>query len=202
MYRFDLTDAQWGRIAPFFPDRYHHGRAGHPWKDHRPLVNGISGTCTPAPRGPTPPSATAPGTPSTTASTAGARTAPGPESWTPSCYSWTSGASSGATCGASTAPPAAPTRPPRAGGKNPDPVPQFGGPKAAQAAEPPDHALGRSRGGFGTKTHLVCDSQGLLLAVWVTAGPRHESRGFEPVMGRARRPRRPGRRRWPDRGAG
>jgi transposase len=41
MYRFDLTDAQWGWIAPFFPDRYHHGQAGHPWHDHRPLVNGI-----------------------------------------------------------------------------------------------------------------------------------------------------------------
>jgi len=41
MYRFDLSDAQWERIASFFPDRYHHGQAGHPWKDHRPLVNGI-----------------------------------------------------------------------------------------------------------------------------------------------------------------
>ena len=41
MYRFDLTDAQWERIEPFFPERYHHGGAGHPWKDHRPLVNGI-----------------------------------------------------------------------------------------------------------------------------------------------------------------
>jgi transposase len=41
MYRYELTDAQWERIAPFFPDRYHHGQAGHPWKDHRPLVNGI-----------------------------------------------------------------------------------------------------------------------------------------------------------------
>ena len=41
MYRFDLSDAEWERIAPFFPDRYHHGRAGHPWKDHRPPVNGI-----------------------------------------------------------------------------------------------------------------------------------------------------------------
>ncbi len=41
MYRFDLTDAQWERIASFFPDLYHHGHAGHPWKDHRPLVNGI-----------------------------------------------------------------------------------------------------------------------------------------------------------------
>ena len=39
--RFDLTDAPWGRIQPFFPDRYHHGQAGHPWKDHRPLVHGI-----------------------------------------------------------------------------------------------------------------------------------------------------------------
>jgi transposase len=41
MYRYDLTEAQWERIAPCFPDRYHHGKAGHPWKDHRPLVNGI-----------------------------------------------------------------------------------------------------------------------------------------------------------------
>ena len=40
-YRYDLTDAQWQRIADFFPDRYHHGQAGHPWNDHRPLVNGI-----------------------------------------------------------------------------------------------------------------------------------------------------------------
>lgn len=41
MYRFDLTDAPWERSAPFFPDRYHHGQAGHPRKDHRPPVNGI-----------------------------------------------------------------------------------------------------------------------------------------------------------------
>ena len=40
-YRFDLTDAQWQKIQGFFPDRYHHGGRGHPWKDHRPLVNGI-----------------------------------------------------------------------------------------------------------------------------------------------------------------
>ena len=41
MYRYDLTDAQWERIQSFFPDRYHHGQAGNPWNDHRPLVNGI-----------------------------------------------------------------------------------------------------------------------------------------------------------------
>ena len=40
MYRYDLTDAQWEKVQSFFPDRYHHGLAGHPWKDHRPLVNG------------------------------------------------------------------------------------------------------------------------------------------------------------------
>jgi transposase len=69
-------------------------------------------------------------------------------------------------------------------------------------AEPPDHALGRSRGGFGTKTHLVCDSHGLILAIWVTAGQRHESKGFEEVMDRAKRPRRAGLPCWPDQGAG
>lgn len=41
MHRYELTDAEWERIAPCFPDRTHHGGAGHPWNDHRPLVNGI-----------------------------------------------------------------------------------------------------------------------------------------------------------------
>ena len=41
MHRYELTDAQWEFIAPLLPERYHHGGAGHPWKDHRPLVNGI-----------------------------------------------------------------------------------------------------------------------------------------------------------------
>jgi transposase len=68
--------------------------------------------------------------------------------------------------------------------------------------EPPDHGLGRSRGGFSTKTHLVCDSNGVIVAVWVTAGQRHETQGFEAVMNRARRPARGGRPRWPARGAG
>ena len=52
-------------------------------------------------------------------------------------------------------------------------------------------ALGRSQGGFGTKTHLICDSNGVILAVWVTEGQRHETQGFEEVNRRARRPRRP-----------
>ena len=41
--------------------------------------------------------------------------------------------------------------------------------------EPADHALGRSRGGWGTKVHLVTDGAGLPLAVAVSAGQAHES---------------------------
>src|SRR5947209_7893467 len=130
-----------------------------------------SGTCTPALPGPTPLSATGPGRPSTTASTAGARTAPGPKSSTPCCGNSMRLASSSATCGASTAPSTVPTRPLPGRKKNPDPPPQLGGPKARQMQEPPDNALRRSRGGFGTKTHLVCYINGIVLDVWGTAGP-------------------------------
>jgi transposase len=68
--------------------------------------------------------------------------------------------------------------------------------------EPQDHALGRSRGGFGTKVHVVCDGHGIVLAIWVTPGQQHESRAFEIVLLRAKRPRRVPRRRWPRRVAG
>jgi transposase len=60
--------------------------------------------------------------------------------------------------------------------------------------EPADHALGRSRGGFGTKIHLACDGNGLPLAVELSAGQRHECRYAEPVLqavriGRRTRPK-------------
>ena len=54
--------------------------------------------------------------------------------------------------------------------------------------EPADHALGRSRGGFGSKFHLVTDGSGLPLAVEVSAGQAHESTYFEPVMNAVRIP--------------
>ena len=41
MRRYELTDAQWGCIAPFFPDCYPGDRPGHPWGSHRRVVNGI-----------------------------------------------------------------------------------------------------------------------------------------------------------------
>jgi transposase len=73
---------------------------------------------------------------------------------------------------------------------------------ATEPQEPPDHALGYSRGGFSTKIHLLCDRQGTILGLYLTPGQRHESRAFEPTMERVYlRPRR-GQRRWPRRLAG
>src|SRR5213083_144303 len=54
------------------------------------------------------------------------------------------------------------------------------------AEEPRDHALGRSRGGFSSKLHLVADGHGLPLAIHVTAGQVPESTQFEEVMNRVR----------------
>ena len=85
--------------------------------------------------------------------------------------------------------------------KNADPPPALLGPESLQVQEPEGHALGRSRGGFGTKVHLVCDGHGIMLAIWVTPGQEHESQAFAVVMLRAKRPRRAGRRRWPRRAA-
>ena len=59
--------------------------------------------------------------------------------------------------------------------------------------EPQDHALGRSRGGFGTKIHLVADSDGTPLAVHVTPGQTHEVAGFESVVDAVRIPQAFGR---------
>jgi transposase len=53
-----------------------------------------------------------------------------------------------------------------------------GGGKGSRAS-PEDHALGRSRGGFGTKLHLVVDGHGIPLSAVVTAGRAHESKSLE-----------------------
>jgi len=48
--------------------------------------------------------------------------------------------------------------------------------------EPVDHAPGRSRGGLGTKLHLLCDGQGVPLSALLLAGQAHESTQFEPLV--------------------
>lgn len=47
--------------------------------------------------------------------------------------------------------------------------------KKKDPTEPRDHALGRSRGGFSTKIHLLCDRHGHPLHFHLTAGQDHES---------------------------
>jgi transposase len=63
--------------------------------------------------------------------------------------------------------------------------------------EPADHALGRSRGGFTSKFHLLTDGQGFPISVQVSPGQRHDSMMFEavmngvvPILQRQGRPRR------------
>ena len=64
--------------------------------------------------------------------------------------------------------------------------------------EPQDHGLGRSRGGFTSKFHLLTDGNGLPLAVEVSAGQQHDSTMFEATLeafvGIPRRVGRPRRR--------
>jgi transposase len=54
--------------------------------------------------------------------------------------------------------------------------------KRGPPEEPGDHALGRSRGGFGTKLHLVCEGGGLPIVIEISPGQDHESVHLEAVM--------------------
>ncbi|WP_354569791.1 transposase [Glaciihabitans sp. UYNi722] len=61
--------------------------------------------------------------------------------------------------------------------------------------EPPDHAIGRSRGGLTTKNHLVCDGRGRALAFLLTPGQSADTSWLQAtlaeirVAGTAGRPR-------------
>lgn len=61
------------------------------------------------------------------------------------------------------------------------------------ADEPPDHALGRSVGGFSTKIHLLSDGNGLPLDAHLTPGQTQESTQVETVMEQVAIPRASGR---------
>ena len=54
--------------------------------------------------------------------------------------------------------------------------------KKGDAEEPEDHALGRSRGGFTTKIHILCDGNGLPLHFHLTAGQTHESAVLDELL--------------------
>lgn len=59
--------------------------------------------------------------------------------------------------------------------------------------EPPDHAIGRSRGGLSTKIHHLVDGRGLPLVVLVGPGQAGDAPMFPILMETPeRRPTRPG----------
>ncbi|WP_433193824.1 IS5 family transposase [Nocardia sp. CA-107356] len=60
--------------------------------------------------------------------------------------------------------------------------PQTEPPCTGDDPEPDDHGLGRSRGGWTTKTHLACEQGRKPLAVVITAGQRGDSPQFEVVL--------------------
>lgn len=53
---------------------------------------------------------------------------------------------------------------------------------ASPASNENSEALGRSRGGFSTKIHLLCDGQGNPLHVHLTPGQVHESSGLVELI--------------------
>ena len=56
------------------------------------------------------------------------------------------------------------------------------GEKNDDLQEPDDHALGRSRGGFGRKIHILCDAEGHPLHFELSAGQVHDSALLEEVV--------------------
>jgi transposase len=55
--------------------------------------------------------------------------------------------------------------------------------------EPPDHAIGRSRGGLTSKLHLVCDGRGRALSIVITAGNVNDTGMLASVVGQIWVPR-------------
>jgi hypothetical protein len=53
-----------------------------------------------------------------------------------------------------------------------------------KGAEDParEEALGRSRGGFSTKLHLLCDSHGHPLHVYLSPGQLHEPQSLKELL--------------------
>ncbi|WP_417564336.1 IS5 family transposase [Microbacterium sp.] len=81
------------------------------------------------------------------------------------------------------------------------PAPQGASPNYQKFGdEPPDHAIGRSRGGLTTKSHLVCDGKGRALAFILTPGQAADTSMLAATLDEIRVPGAHGRpRSRPDR---
>jgi hypothetical protein len=189
--RHDLTDAEWARLEALLPDQS--PQRGGRWTDHRTVLNGVflrpgagcrGGTCHPS---------TGTGRPSTTGIAAGQAMAPGSRSSmscavTPTCTrvgtgrwrstpQWSVRTSTPRAPGANR-PPTSPrrsSRPPRS-------TQGAGSNNKKSDGRPSREALGRSRGGLTSKIHLAADTRCRPISRITTAGHRHDSLAFAPVM--------------------
>ncbi len=196
--RHELAWEQWKRIASFFPHRVHGGRRGRPFENHYRLLNGILWRLhTGVPWRDVPerygPWETVYGRfrrwrrDGTWANILThlledleQRGRLGHDLW---LVDATIVRASRAAAGAK---------------QHPIEIPRLAGPYAAQLTEPPEHALGYSRGGFGTKVHLLVTDRGIVLGIYITPGQQHESTGFKPLLQRVLLPRHRGTPFWPD----
>lgn len=193
--RYELSNRKWERIQPLLPDRTHKGGPGHPWRPHRRLINGILWVLhTGAPWRDVP-----------------RRYGP----WQTVYDRFNRWRSDGTWVNILThlldhldkhgrltrdlwLVDSSIIRGTRAGSgatKTANGPRRLGGAKRTQLEEPLDHALGYSRGGFGTKVHLLIEGHGNVLAIFLTGGQQHESTAFETLMNRVMLPGRS--KRWP-----
>ena len=61
--------------------------------------------------------------------------------------------------------------------------PNYKDQRSGLRVEPPDHAIGRSRGGLSTKIHQLVDGRGRPLVIALTAGQAGDSTMMQPLLG-------------------
>lgn len=174
-----ITDEMWTWIEPLLPSSA--GRRGRPSATTGWCSKGSAGGCGPVRRGGTCRIGSARGRPCGRGSIGGRRTGPGPGCWRPRSSTPTRPASWAGTCrstprscGPTSTPPGRATAPPATRGAAAN--------YRILAVEPPDHAIGRSRGGRTTKIHLACDASGKPMSLWLTGGNTNDTTELEAVL--------------------
>lgn len=181
-HRYELQNRQWKRIQHLFPDLRHHGERGHPWKPHRQLLNGILWRLHSGAPWRDVPSRYGPWQTVYDRFRRWRRDGTWMRILTDLLDHLDQHGRLGRDLWCVDASVIRATRAAGGAEKIPDSVPRLVGPKTRQFVEPPEHALGYSRGGFGTKVHLLIESHGIPVGIYLTGGERHECRAFAPLM--------------------